>query len=118
MKQTLQSLILFVALGFIALASEADELGELLQSHFQGSEEFQLMGYEKVEQLHADEYGAMRYLVMDFDPRLASRVGVQQSVHSICSSLLSDMQLIQRLSHAGFDMLSVSFDRQSQYDCL
>jgi len=117
-KQLVQGLALCAGLFLISLASEADEIGELLNSHFQQTQSIHLLGYERIEQANVDEYGAMNYLVMDFDPRIATRAGVQASVHSICSSLLSDMTLIQRLSRAGYDMLSVSFDRKSQYDCL
>jgi len=117
MNKTIQSLVLFLAMFSLAAVSEADELSTALESHFDKPASFKYINYESVEQAHADEYGSMRYLVMDFDLALAS-TDLQGSIHSICSSILQDQGLIRRLSDEGFDMVSVSFDRQSQYDCL
>jgi hypothetical protein len=33
-------------------------------------------------------------------------------------TLLRDQDLIRRLSQSGYDMVSVAFDRRSQFDCL
>ena len=117
LNKKIQSMVLFFAMFSLAAMSEADELSTALESHFDHQATFKYLNYESVNQAHADEYGSMRYLVMDFDLALASS-DLQGSIHSICSSLLKDQQLIRRLSDAGYDMVSVSFDRQSQYDCL
>jgi hypothetical protein len=33
-------------------------------------------------------------------------------------ALLKDRDLIRHLSDSGYDMVSVAFDRRSQFDCL
>ena len=33
-------------------------------------------------------------------------------------TLLEDRDLIRQLSDSGYDMVSVAFDRRSQFDCL
>jgi hypothetical protein len=33
-------------------------------------------------------------------------------------TLLKDRELIRSLSDSGYDMVSVAFDRKSQFDCL
>lgn len=125
----IQSIVLFLAMLSISAISEAevspdksydvvsDELSMVLQSHFDSQKLFKYVNYESIDQAHADEYGSMRYLVMDFDP-LVTNVNLQGSIHHLCSSVLQDKNLLRHLSDAGFDMVSVSFDRQSQYDCL
>jgi len=118
MKNLVQGTVLLVAMFSVAMVSEADELSSTLQSHFGQQPDFTYMSYESIDQAHADEYGSVRYLVMDFNLALASSGVLQQSVHAICSTVLKDTQLIRSLSDAGYDMISVSFDRQSQYDCL
>ncbi len=118
MKQTVQAITLFVSLFFIATISEADELRGLLQAHFEPVEDIRFLSYEQVQQEGVDQFGAMHYLVMDFvsgDQLEGQRL---QQVHAICSRVLRDEGLIRRLSREGVDMVSVSFDRQSQYDCL
>ena len=121
MKQSIlntavQGFILFVLMFSIASISEADELTSALESHFDESS-YRFLDYESINQAHADEYGSMRYLVMDFDLALAS-ADLQSNIHNICSRVLKDQHLLRQLSDAGYDMVSVSFDRQSQYDCL
>jgi len=118
----LQGTVIFVLMFSLAAITEADELSQKLASHFDASDDFKYIDYESIDQVHADEFGNMRYLVMDFDLALAS-VGhqnndLQHSIHSICSKVLKDHSLLLQLSDAGFDMVSVSFDKQSQYDCL
>jgi len=117
LNKTFQTFVLFVAMFSLASMSEADELSTALKVHFDNESALKYVTYESIDQAHADEYGSMRYLVMDFDLALAS-ADLQGSIHHICSSVLADKSLISRLSAAGYDMVSVSFDRQSQYDCL
>lgn len=117
MKDVLQGLMLFVSMFALATLAEADEIESTLQERFEQLTEVQFLSYESVEQTHADDFGAYRYLVMDFNASLAS-ASVQSNIHSICSTLLKDLDLIRKLSDQGYDMISVSFDRQSQYDCL
>jgi len=117
LNKMIQALVLFVAMFSLAAMSEADELSTALEAHFDNELALKYVTYESIDQVHADEYGSMRYLVMDFELALAS-ADLQGNIHRICSSVLEDKSLISRLSAAGFDMVSVSFDRQSQYDCL
>ncbi len=118
MKDAVQGAVLFFTLLFVASISEADELSQVLQSHFSQDAEASFIRYESVEQNTLDEFGVQKYLVMDFNTPLASQIDLQQSIHVICSRVLADRALIRRLSDQGYDMISVSFDRQSQYDCL
>lgn len=118
MKQTLQAVTLFVSLFFIATLSEADELRGLIEAHFAPTDEIRFLSYEQVEQPGVDRFGAMHYLVMDFASADAHEHARLRQVHAICSRVLRDDTLIRTLSREGVDMVSVSFDRQSQYDCL
>ena len=117
LQTVFQGAVLFAMMFSLATVSEADELSSRLESHFFEDNSVRFVDYESVEQAHVDEYGGMRYLVMDFDLLVASN-DLQTNIHQICNTVLSDGQLVQDLSHSGYDMVSVSFDRQSQYDCL
>ncbi len=55
-------------------------------------------------------------MVLDFE--VNDNQQLQASIHSICNTVLSDRGLIEQLSNSGYDMISVSFDANSQYDCL
>ena len=116
-NKMIQTFVLFFAMFSLAAVSEADELSTALEAHFDNESALRYVAYESIDQVHADEYGSMRYLVMDFELALAS-TDLQGSIHDICSKVLRDKGLISRLSAAGYDMVSVSFDMQSQYDCL
>lgn len=117
LNSTMQSALLFGLMFSLAGISEADDLSQRLESHFDQSLDYRFLNYERVEHAHADEFGNMSYLVMDFDAQLAW-ANVQESIHQICEKVLDDTHLIRDLSDQGYDMISVSFDRQSQYDCL
>lgn len=117
MQTVVQGVVLFLLMFSLASMSDADELSSRIESHFNAQSDYRFLAYESIDQAHADEYGSMRYLVMDFDITLASN-DIQGDIHSICSVVLNDRELIRDLSRSGYDMVSVSFDRQSQYDCL
>ncbi len=80
------------------------------------------IGYESVEREDIPASAAVerKYLIVDF--RLASNLmasaQLQASVHKVCMALLKDRDLIRHLSDSGYDMVSVAFDRRSQFDCL
>ena len=80
------------------------------------------IGYESVERedIPASASVERKYLIVDF--RLASSQlsseQLQASVHKVCMALLKDRKLIRQLSDSGYDMVSVAFDRRSQFDCL
>ncbi|WP_100639217.1 hypothetical protein [Marinobacter salexigens] len=80
------------------------------------------IGYESIEREDIPVASAIerKYLVVDF--RLATSQPateqLQASVHKVCMALLKDRELVRRLSDSGYDMVSVAFDRRSQFDCL
>ncbi|MGP4842894.1 hypothetical protein ACTXGQ_02080 [Marinobacter sp. 1Y8] len=60
-----------------------------------------------------------KYLIVDFRyQNTPDSSGLQASINTICMAMIRDQELMQRLSNQGYDMVSVAFDRQSQYDCL
>lgn len=80
------------------------------------------IGYESVEREDIPVTSAVdrKYLIVDFRltaNQLASEQ-LQASVHKVCMALLKDRELIRNLSDSGYDMVSVAFDRRSQFDCL
>ncbi|MBC7185094.1 MAG: hypothetical protein H5U30_16170 [Marinobacter sp.] len=80
------------------------------------------IGYESVERQDIPANAAIdrKYLIVDFrlgSDQLASDQ-LQASVHKVCMTLLKDRELISHLSDSGYDMVSVAFDRRSQFDCL
>jgi len=80
------------------------------------------IGYESIEREDIPVSSAIerKYLVVDF--RLAANQQaseqLQTSVHKVCMALLKDRELVRSLSDSGYDMVSVAFDRRSQFDCL
>lgn len=80
------------------------------------------IGYESVERedIPVSAPVERKYLIVDF--RFATgEPGAEQlqaSVHKVCMTLLRDRELIGELTRAGYDMVSVAFDRHSQFDCL
>jgi len=118
MKNLLQGFLLFSALAFVAVNVDADELNQRLGAHFTAHDTPKFIDYESISQSHSQDYGDVRYLVMAFEPLLASSDTMQRKIHNICSKVLNDVGLVTQLSLDGYDMVSVSFDTQSQYDCL
>ena len=60
-----------------------------------------------------------KYLLLDFRyPRTPEGDRMQSRIHRICMAVLSNRDLVSELSEAGYDMISVAFDRRHQYDCL
>lgn len=79
------------------------------------------IGYESVEREAIPVSSAVerKYLIVDF--RLNDNPGTDQlqaSVHKVCMAMLKNRDLIRDLSNQGYDMVSVAFDRRSQFDCL
>lgn len=104
-----------------ATNAQAENLDVLMHQMFP-SAEATYIGYESVEREDIPEFAAVdrKYLVVDFrfKGQLPPTEQLQASVHKVCMTLLKDHQLIQSLSDSGYDMVSVAFDRQSQFDCL
>lgn len=107
----------------LALASQPVIAGnlDLLLSGLFPDRQATYIGYESIEREDIPETSSVerKYLVVDFrfesDPALDQ---LQASVHKVCMALLEDRELIRSLSDSGYDMVSVAFDRNSQYDCL
>ena len=60
-----------------------------------------------------------KYLIVDY--RFSSEPAddkLQASVYTVCMALLKNRELIRNLTAEGYDMVSVAFNRRSQYDCL
>lgn len=80
------------------------------------------IGYESIvrEDIPVSAAVDRKYLIVDF--RFAAgeppSEQLQASVHKVCMTLLKDHDLIRNLSESGYDMVSVAFDRRSQFDCL
>ncbi|ONF44887.1 hypothetical protein BTO32_03235 [Marinobacter lutaoensis] len=95
---------------------------DVLMSQVFPKEQATYIGYESVERedIPATTNIERKYLIVDF--RFATGEPaeelLQASVHKVCMTLLRDQDLIRRLSQSGYDMVSVAFDRRSQFDCL
>ncbi|MGO1500487.1 MAG: hypothetical protein ACTHWH_04290 [Marinobacter sp.] len=104
-----------------APATQAENL-DIIMSQVFPQDHATYIGYESIEREDIPVSSAIerKYLVVDF--RLASAQAASQqlqaSVHKVCMALLKDRELIRSLSNSGYDMVSVAFDRRSQFDCL
>ncbi|KAA1172397.1 hypothetical protein FWJ25_14525 [Marinobacter salinexigens] len=115
------SLALFASSLFATSSAQAENIDVLMSSVFpQGQATY--IGYESVERQDIPLSAAVdrKYLIVDFrmpsDSLPAEQL--QASVHKVCMTLLKDQDLIRHLSDSGYDMVSVAFDRSSQFDCL
>jgi len=79
-----------------------------------------LIGYQSIDQPEPDEYGVMKYIILDFRAahKLLQQDELASTVGDICSQIISNRPLIHNLSAMGYDMVSVAFDETSQFDCL
>ncbi|GAA3581811.1 hypothetical protein [Marinobacter xestospongiae] len=103
-----------------ASQAQAENIDVLMSDLFPGGEATYI-GYDSVERMDIPVTAAVdrKYLIVDFRfPTPPEDAQLQASVHKVCMTLLKDRELIRTLSDAGYDMVSVAFDRNSQYDCL
>lgn len=104
-----------------APAAQAENL-DIVMSQVFPQDQATYIGFESIEREDIPVASAVdrKYLVVDF--RLAASQPaaeqLQASVHRVCMALLKDRELIRSLSDSGYDMVSVAFDRRSQFDCL
>ncbi|RBW51291.1 hypothetical protein [Marinobacter sp. F3R11] len=110
-----------VATLFSASAAQAENL-DIVMSQVFPQDHATYIGFESVEREDIPVSAAIerKYLIVDFRlaaPEPASE-HLQASVHKVCMALLKDRELIRSLSDSGYDMVSVAFDRNSQFDCL
>lgn len=111
---------LILPLLFCAGPASAGNLDLLLSGLFPDSQATYI-GYESVERetIPVSSHVERKYLIVDF--RFNNNPGTEQlqaSVHKVCMAMLKDRDLIRDLSEQGYDMVSVAFDRRSQFDCL
>lgn len=120
MKTRLLSPITVALFTLLSASSHADELQTVLSSAFPTTSPVAFVKHESVIQPLADEQGSEKYMVLDFAVNSESLDDqqLQASIHTICTTVLTDRALIEQLSNNGYDMISVSFDASSQYDCL
>ena len=116
----LRQLALALPLVIGAGQASAGNLDLLLSGLFPASQATYI-GYESVERqtIPVSSTVERKYLIVDF--RLNGDPGTEQlqaSVHKVCMAMLKDRDLIRDLSNQGYDMVSVAFDRRSQFDCL
>lgn len=121
MRTRLYAFASAVALSMPASQVHAENLDVLMSQVF-SNQEATYIGFECVEREDIPEQAAVdrKYLIVDF--RLAEQnpesEQLQASVHKVCMTLLKDRALVRSLSDSGYDMVSVAFDRKSQFDCL
>lgn len=116
---TLKALLMLS--GLLATNAAMAENIDLLMTGLFPQGQATYIGYDSVERADIPETAAIdrKYLIVDFrfhNPMADEQL--QASVHKVCMTLLRDRELIHRLSDAGYDMVSVAFDRQTQFDCL
>lgn len=108
-------------LGFAMATSARAENIDVLMAGVFPRDQATYIGYDSVEREDIPKSSPVerKYLIVDF--RFVVEPGqdqLQASVHKVCMTLLKNRELIRSLSSAGYDMVAVAFDRQSQYDCL
>lgn len=112
--------LLLAATTIATVPAHAEDLDLLMNGLFTENQPTYI-GYDSVarEDIPASAPVDRKYLIVDF--RFTSPPAneqLQASVHKICMTLIRDRELIRTLSDSGYDMVSVAFDRASQYDCL
>lgn len=108
-------------LALAASQSARAENIDLLMSGLFASEGPTYIGVTSVnrEDIPASANYERKYLIVDFRfPHEPPEPNLQASIHTICMAMIRDRDLMQRLTQQGYDMVSVAFDRRSQYDCL
>ena len=120
MTQLRYFLAALLPLALIANPASAGNLDLLLSGIFP-DQQATYIGYESVEReaIPATSTVDRKYLIVDFrfnsDP---AEEQLQASVHKVCMTMLKDRDLIRDLSNQGYDMVSVAFNRKTQFDCL
>lgn len=121
MRIPLFALITAITSAIAASPVRAENIDLLMSQVFAGND-VAYIGYESVERQDIPEAAAVerKYLIVDFRFRDQEPRGeqLQASVHKACMALLRNRELIRNLSDSGYDMVSVAFDRRSQFDCL
>lgn len=113
--------VMATALLLPAVSAHGENL-DILMSQVFPQEHATYIGYESVEREDIPASSAIerKYLIVDFrfESHQPAVDQLQASVHKVCMTLLKDRELVRHLSDSGYDMVSVAFDRRSQFDCL
>src|SRR5690554_4819766 len=121
MRALLPSLASAAVIALAAPAAQAENLDALMSGAF-ADNEATYIGCGGIEREDIPELAAVdrKYLVVDFrfSGREPASEQLRASVHKVCMTLLKARDLIRSLSDSGYDMVSVAFARQSQFDCL
>lgn len=122
MKTTLLLRVLpaLAATALLASPVRAENIDVLMSSVFP-QQQPSYIGFDSVERVDIPKSSNVdrKYLIVDFRFHdKPARETIQASIHQICMTLIRDRDLIRSLTERGYDMVSVAFDRQSQYDCL
>lgn len=107
-------------IGLTPMAALAENIDMLMNGLFP-KDELTYIGFDSVEREDIPEASDIdrKYLIVDFrSGQNANREALLARVHEICTTLLGNRDLVQDLTHQGYDMVSVAFDRNYQYDCL
>ncbi len=106
--------------ALLASPAQAENIDVLMSSVFP-QQQPSYIGFDSVVRVDIPESSNVdrKYLIVDFRFHgTPPQETVQASIHQICMTLIKDRALIRSLTERGYDMVSVAFDRQSQYDCL
>jgi hypothetical protein len=99
----------------------ADTLTEQLKSILPSQKDMTFVQHESIKVPSRNAMTEEKYMLLDY--KLAankpmSHQQLQSSIHTICSKVLRNRDLVMTLTSQGYDMVSVSFDKKYQYDCL
>ncbi|ARU54488.1 hypothetical protein OLMES_0384 [Oleiphilus messinensis] len=120
MRLILISALLITFTALQGCNSPVNSLDNALTMNFTSNENLRFIGHESVQHEIVDRYGNEKYLVLDFrytNMPVDEQI-IQRNIDEICMSVFANEQLIQNLTDAGYDMVSISLDLYSQYDCL
>ncbi|TVP52327.1 MAG: hypothetical protein EA349_16035 [Halomonadaceae bacterium] len=113
------ALVLALSMAPLGSAVAAEDLDQRLQQQLSPVQ----AGFVGHEAVTVSERSLQeKYLILDFrlggDLHHNDRDRVQSSVHVICTTILSNRELLSDLSRDGYSRVAVAFDERSQYDCL
>lgn len=97
-----------------------NSLEQDLAKGFAEESDIKFVGHESIQRDQADLYGNEKYLILDFQNTapFVDEIQLQANISQICKTVFGNRALIKNLSDEGYDMISVSFESSSQYDCL
>ncbi len=119
-RHSLSLTLLGLLFSLAGSPANAENIDLLMNRLFPG-DELTYIGFDSVEREDIPEASGVdrKYLIVDFRSSEArSREQQVAQVHRICHTLMTDTDLVRDLTRRGYDMVSVAFDRDYQYDCL